>query len=795
MYISTNWIKDYVDLDGINLEELINRFTLSVAEVEGITRHGENIKNVITVKIVQIEEISESNKLRLIKVNTGNQIITCLCGAGNIKVGDIVPFARIGSIVNGMEVKQIEIAGHISNGMCLSEKELGISDDNSGVMILNRDTKIGVNIKELLAIDDIVFEVDNKSLTNRPDLWGHYGIAREIAALTGRKLKSIEIDDLRIYNVLKEVNVNVEDSKKCYRYSAIEIENINNNNKLNINKRIRLYYCGMRSVSLLVDLTNYIMLELGQPMHAYDKKMIDNIVVKSIKNNVEFKTIDGVVRNIDKGTLMICSNDKPIAIAGIMGGENSEITNHTTSLVLESANFDSVCIRKSAVDIKLRTDASAHYEKSLDPEMTDLAIKRYVRLLRESNKEIKIVSRLTDIYIKKYPEIKIEITKEYINSRIGVQLSLERIKEILQSLKFEIEEKGEILNVRVPSFRATKDVSIKADLVEEIARIYGYDNIKPQTKEQPVRIVEIENEKRVENNIKDLLSIKFGLSEIHTYIWYDKKKNKELNIEVNEDNIKLANSLNANFNILRESMIPSLLYAINENIKYFSDVNIFECGRTFMYPEKGKDCIENKKVGIILCSKNNTSKQLIYKGIQIINSILSLNKNIKVKFDEIENIQYNWISSINSADIKYENISLGYISELNFNIKDNIDKKANIIIIELNMDNINKIKENKRMYREFSKYQSVDIDISVLVDKHEKYSSIEKCINSTTIENLSKYELIDIFENDEKFLGKKSITIRFTLLSKEHTLSSNEINENLEKLISEFEKNGYIVKK
>ena len=348
-------------------------------------------------------------------------------------------------------------------------------------------------------------------------------------------------------------------------------------------------------------------------MHAFDKKLVNKIKVKSIENDIEFKTLYDVTRKVDKGTLMICNNDEPIAIAGIMGGANSEITDSTNSLVLESANFDSVCIRKSAVELKLRTDASAHYEKSLDPEITDIAIKRYIKLLKENDKDIKISSKLTDIYVNKYPTIKIKITRQYINSRIGTDLSLNKIKEILSSLEFEIEENGEILTVKVPSFRATKDISIKADLVEEIARIYGYDNIEPQTKNQPLRIVEIDDEKKTENTIKDLLAIKYGLSEIHTYIWYDRKKNKELNLEVNENNIKLANSLNANFNVLRESMIPSLLYTLSENIKYYPNVNIFECGRTFEYPNKGEECIENKNLGIALCSKNKSSKELIYK--------------------------------------------------------------------------------------------------------------------------------------------------------------------------------------
>ena len=612
MYISMNWINDFVDLKGINLEELINRFTLSVAEVEGTIKYGENIKNVITAKIVEIEKIESSDKLRKVKVDNGKEIVTCVCGAKNIKIGDIVPFAQIGSMVNGIEIKQVQMAGETSNGMCLSEKELGISEDHSGVMVFDSNTKLGVNVKQLLDIDDTVFEIDNKSLTNRPDLWGHYGIAREIAALTGRKLKNIEVENLEEYNNLKEVRAEVEDKEKCYRYTAIEVENITSK-KFDINKRIRLYYCGMRSINLLVDLTNYIMLELGQPMHAFDKKLVNKIKVKSIENDIEFKTLDDVTRKVDKGTLMICNNDEPIAIAGIMGGANSEITDSTNSLVLESANFDSVCIRKSTVELKLRTDASAHYEKSLDPEITDIAIKRYIKLLKENDKDIKISSKLTDIYVNKYPTIKIKITRQYINSRIGTDLSLNKIKEILSSLEFEIEENGEILTVKVPSFRATKDISIKADLVEEIARIYGYDNIEPQTKNQPLRIVEIDDEKKTENTIKDLLAIKYGLSEIHTYIWYDRKKNKELNLEVNENNIKLANSLNANFNVLRESVIPSLLYTLSENIKYYPNVNIFECGRTFKYPNKGEECIENKNLGIALCSKNKSSKELIYK--------------------------------------------------------------------------------------------------------------------------------------------------------------------------------------
>ena len=794
MYISMNWIKDFVDLKGIDLEELINRFTLSTAEVEGIIKYGDKLENVITAKILSIENIPQSKKLRRVELDCGDRKENCLCGAPNIQVGDIVPFAPLGSKVEGMEIKTVKMAGETSSGMCLSERELGISDDYSGVMTLDPGTKLGVDIKEIFDIDDIIFEVDNKSLTNRPDLWGHYGIAREMAALTGRKLKKMPLADLEKYNDLKKVKIKVEDKDKCYRFSSIEVENVTEK-KLEVNKRIRLYYCGMRSISLLVDLTNYIMLELGQPMHSYDKKLVDDVRVKSLDKAINFKTLDDTERKIEKGTLMICNKETPIAIAGVMGGANSEISDETNSLLLESANFDAYTIRKQALDIKLRTDASSHYEKSLDPEMTKTAIERYIKLLEENDKNIKIVSRLTDEYVKKYPEIVIDVDKDFINKRIGVEFTEKRIIEILESLEFKVEKKDGKLKVRVPSFRATKDVSMKADLVEEIARIYGYDNIVPETKSQPVEPVEIEDEKVIENTIKDIMALKYGFSEIHTYVWYDNKKNKKLNIEVNEDNLKISNGTNSNFNTLRESLIPSLIYNLEKNIKYYEDVKLFEIARTWEYPRKGKDCIEYKKLGAIIYSKSKTSKQLIDEGLKVVHSIVNLNKNVKIEMKEITSNSYSWINPINSAAIVCDNVEIGYISDLNLNIKDAIAKKSNIAVIEIDIEKLNSIKKVNRMFKEVSKYQPVDIDISVIVNKNTKYAFLEECIKKAKAKNIDTYRVIDIFEDKHKLEDKKSITIRFTLLSNDHTLSGEEINNDLTKLIETFEENNCIIKK
>lgn len=795
MYISTNWIKDFVSLDNVDIDNLINRFTLSTAEVEGIIKYGHNTNGVVVGEVKEVNKHPKSDKLKIVQVSVGNKVIQSLCGAPNIQVGQLIPFAPMGSVVNGVEVKSSVIAEEKSEGVCLSEKELGISDDHTGVMILNdivTNEQIGTDIKEIMDIEDTIFEVDNKSLTHRPDLWGHYGIAREIAALLNRPLKPLEVEDLEQYSKLEKLSVKIEDTEKCYRYSAIAIENITRKIS-NINMRIRLYYCGTRAINLLADITNYIMLELGQPMHAFDKKYVGSVNIKSVQEQ-EFVTLDGIKRQLPNDTLMICTQDKPVCIAGIMGGEDTEIKETTNSLFLESANFNPVTTRKTAIKLGLRTEASARYEKTLDPEMTILAIARYVYLLKQMDNNIQIVSSVTDEYCKKYDKVQIEITKQYINRLIGIELTVEQIQKILTSLGFGIEVNQDNLNVLVPSYRATKDIGIKADLVEEIARIYGYDNIEPITTIAPLKIVKQEETQVVDNRIKDILSQKYNMSEIHSYVWYDKKANNELKIET-MDNIKIINSLNSDNNVLRHSMIPALLNALNKNIRVFGETNIFEIGKVFDYPNKNENCIETKSLGIVLASKKKTEKQLLVEAQEIIKNIFVINKNVSPMITDNNSIKYSWVNPINSGNITYDNIDIGYVSVLNLIIKNAIDKKLNAVIIEINLDEFNKISKNIIEYKEISKYPLVDIDLSLIVDKDTKYSIIEKHINQSNIDDIISYRLVDIFENEEKLPGQKSVTIKFTIGSYEHTLTNEEINNCINSLISYFESKGIVIRR
>ena len=425
MFLSMNWISDFVDLTGLDKLKLINQFSLSTAEVENeIFFKGSDISGIVVAEIMSVEDHPNSKKLHLLKVDAGDGKLTdVVCGAPNVRVGMKTAFAKVGAQIGDITIAPRPLAGFDSFGMCCSEKEVGISDDHSGIMDLPAELINGTDIKDVYAIDDIVFEVDNKSLTNRPDLWGHYGIAREFAALAGRELKPLETVDLAQYDNLPKVDMKIEDPL-CQRYSCLQVENITKSVSP-VNMRIRLYYCGMRGINLLADLTNYLMLEMGQPMHAFDSRKVEKLRIKRFDKPFTFTTLDEVERNIDENTLMICNGDTPVAIAGIMGGLDSEIVDDTTTLTLESATFDAVSIRKSTVRLAHRTDASMRYEKCLDPQMTVPAIARFVKLLTDIDSGVQVVSSLTDEEAFKYETIKLDFNKSFVDRYTGIEISNE----------------------------------------------------------------------------------------------------------------------------------------------------------------------------------------------------------------------------------------------------------------------------------------------------------------------------------------------------------------------------------
>ena len=777
MFLSMNWISDFVDFTGLDKLELIHKFSLSTAEVENeILFKGSDLSGVVVAEIKSVENHPDSKKLHLLKVDTGeNELTDVVCGAPNVRVGMKTAFAKVGAKIGEIEIAPRPLAGHMSYGMCCSEAELGISDDNSGIMDITDDVPNGADLKDIYEIDDIVFEVDNKSLTNRPDLWGHYGIAREFAALAGRELKPLDVEDLKAYDGLKKVDLKIEDPL-CYRYSCLQVENITKSVSP-VNMRIRLFYCGMRGINLLADLTNYLMLEMGQPMHAFDSRKVEKIRIKRFDKPFTFKTLDEVERNIDENTLMICNGDQPVAIAGIMGGLDSEIVEDTTTLTLESATFDAASIRKSTVRLAHRTDASMRYEKSLDPELTVPAIARFLYLLKQYDGGVQVVSALTDEYAYKYDTVELSFDKAFVDRYTGIEIDNDTILKTLTSLGFKAELDGDNFDVVVPSWRATKDVTIKADIIEEITRIYGYDNFDVNTTRSPLYPVRMDVVKEDEDKIKDILVKRYSLHELHSYVWAYYDELKELGIEV-EPNIKLANATNPNIETIRNSMIPTQLCQLNVNKGYAPEFGIFEIGRVVEGMDENNLCIEKKKLAISLFSKVKDVRDLYFELRDILAVITDDLKHKQLEFKAAE-ATHGYEHPVNLNSIILDGEVIGKIGIVHPVVGKKLDKKAAIVFAEVDMQAFADKKNASIIYDEPSKFPPMDYDLSVVIPSGVLFSDLSKCWKDEGAEILKNVKIVDTYDT-ELF---HSITIRFEFSSSERTLSSAEVQAVMDKVI------------
>lgn len=793
MKISLNWIKDYVDLEGIDIKELWYRFTMSTAEVEEVEFVGQDIQNVVVGKVLSVVPHPESKKLKITQVDSGDGILQIVCGAPNVTEGILVPLAKIGGSVKKLpELGKVKLVGIESFGMLCSASELGISDDHSGLLILDGDYKPGTDIKSIIDIEDVIVEIDNKSLTNRPDLWGHYGIAREVAAIYGRKLKPMQVDSLEGTANKEKLDITVEDTEKCLRYSGLKIDGVKKL-ETSLNMKVRLFYCGMRSISPLVDLTNYLMLEMGQPMHAFDSRQVESgIVVRSTKEPTIFKTLDGIERKLLEDVLLICNKEKPVAIAGIMGGEDSEVLGDTTSILLESATFEGASTRKSSTLIGLRTEASARYEKMLDPNMTVLAIQRFVKLLKDMQPDIQFASALTDVYHNKLEPIDISITKPYIDKYIGNNLTKEKMVEILRSLEFTVDVEGDTFNIKVPTFRATKDITIKVDIIEEITRIFGYDNLVPQTLDIALKPLQYNEERITDNKVKELLSERFGASEVNSYIWYDNTFNSKMEIETN-GKVKVLNPQAQDSNTLRDSMVPVMLGFAEKNEKAYDDFTLFEIGSVFKAANTTEKCQQNKNICILTASKLKSEDELFYDLKGIVTFIAKSLKNISLDFATCT-IEHNWVHPTKSVNVSYDGQLMGYISVVHPMIKKNIGKKLNVAVVEINRDILQAASTKPVKYKEPSKFPEVILDYSFMVDNGVTFDKLLEDIRAYKSDLLNGFEFVTIYTGKGLPEGKKSMTFRFVIGSKEKTLSSDDINLFAKSLIDYMGTMDYVLR-
>ena len=772
MLISCNKLKTYIkNSEDIDFKTIWDKFTIKTAEVESVKEVGNTFDGVVVAEILTCEDHPDSDHMHILTVDINeSEPIQVVCGAPNVRVGMKTAYVKVGGHIDGMEIKQRPLRGVMSNGMCCSGRELAISDNHDGILDLPYEWENGTDVKKLLPIEDIIVEIDNKSITNRPDLWGHYGIAREIAAISDHEL--LELDVEKVINDKDDLDIKINNPELCYRYSGLKIDNIKNNNTP-LDMQIFLYYVGMRSISLLVDVTNYLMLELGQPMHAFDSRVVKSIEVGVANDGDTYTTLDGIQRTLTSENLMIKNDDKYFAIAGVMGGLDSEILPDTTSAFIESATFNAGSVRKTAVGLGLRTEASSRYEKSLDPNMTTLAIERLLYILRKENSDLVVASNLTDVYPTKLDKLNIKLTKRKLALYMGIMLPDEQVKKILESIGFEVTINEDDYDVIVPTFRCSKDISIEEDLIEEVVRYYGLENFTGKPLQPAVTGAEHENIFTQEYDVKYLLATKYDMNEVHSYLWYDSGMLKDLNIE--KTGVKLLNKTENN--ILRDNLSFSLMNMVKENYKNYLSFNLFEIGTII-------EDNENKRMLSIILAADEKSLEANYnKAKSIVKYIFKQlkNKDIVIK-PAVKTWDYNDLSL--TKDIYLDEEKIGYISVLNKNVTNKIGKKKSIVTIDIDFDKYTDIVKEEVIAKNISKYPTVELDYTIILE-NKKYDYLKEVVSLFRSNLIVYYKLKGIYEN--------KYTISFTLGSDHKTLEQKDIQNFKERFINHIKENDLYI--
>jgi phenylalanyl-tRNA synthetase beta chain len=796
MNLSLSWLKDFVDIPkSVTPEDLGARLTLHTVEVESVLREVDKYKNIVIGKILEIKKHPNADRLQLVKVDAGAKKLDIVCGASNILVGQLVPVALVGAVLpNGLEIKEAEVRGEKSSGMLCSAVELGLGDDHSGILILEKRAKIGRYFAEYLGLKDTIFILDNKSLSNRPDLWSHYGIAREISAILSTKLKEVKANK-KIFeksaNSLK-IKVKVENFDYCPRYMAIALSGIKIGQSPEWIKE-KLTAAGMRPLNNIVDITNYVMLELGQPMHAFDADFLGNeIAVRQAKKGETIETLDGEKRNLGASDILITDGKKAVAIAGVMGGANSEITNETKTIILESANFNYVSIRKTSQALGLRTESSIRFEKGLDPNLCESALARAVELIKKISPEAKVASNLADEKKFKLNQGPVEISLNWLEGFLGVKIEEKKIIKILTSLGFGVEARhASSLQIIIPTWRATRDISSKEDVAEEIIRIYGYENLKPFMPKIEMGTPEINEERKFEREIKSILAGAPALAEVYNYSFVGEDQLKKLDIDYSSY-LRLANPIAAHQTMLKQELAPNIFNNIKDNQGKFERIAIFEIGNVYLSGEgevfkdnAGKEFLphQEKHLAIAFAEAN---VDVFRKAKGVIEYLLS-----KFNLDAVYKksvFSPAWAEKEICADIEVNKKNIGVVAQLSSSSAVRINIKRETALAEINLGELfNLVKAaGGNKYKGIEKYPQVVRDLAFVVEANVLYNDINKEISNFS-EMVKKVELFDVYEGGKLGAGKKSLAFH-VIYQADRTLTSEEVDKMQEVLIGKLEK-------
>ncbi len=782
MLISYSWLKDYVDL-SVDAKKLADDLTMSGSKVETVKSYGQEIKNVVIGKIVSLEKHPDALKLQIGIVDVGKEKLQIVTGAQNIKVGDYIPVALHGSTLpGGVKIKRGKLRGVESNGMMCSAKELGLDESllpeyqRNGIFILP-ELPLGDDVRDVLELDDVIeFEIT----PNRPDCLSVVGIAREAAA-TYRKsyrmpeIKISEVDDKN------PATVTIEADDLCFRYVARVIRNA----KIGPSPmwmQMRLLKAGIRPINNIVDVTNYVMMELGQPLHAFDLDKVKNrhIVVRRAKEGERLITLDDKERILDKDMLVIADEEKAIGLAGVMGGQNTEITDDTVNILIESANFKGSNIRYTSRKLGLRSEASSRFEKGLDPEITVLACNRAAQLMAELSGG-EILEGLVDVYPKPVTEKVLSVRYERINKLLGTNLSCQEMKEILSFLDFGTICDDKNLIVKVPAFRG--DVDGEADIAEEIGRMYGYNNIEDTLlKGTQITAGVKTREQKLEDTVKDVF-LSCGLNEVITTSFMGMKDLDKINLPDDSylrNAVKIMNPLGEDQGYMRTTLLPFMLNVVCTNYsRKVSEFKAFEISKVFVPKSLPLEELPDEIKSGIIAMYGHDVDFLTIKGV--IEELLDVLNIKNVKYVRSQNPAYH---PGRSADVIVGDEKICVFGELNPDVAENYDINKRVYISEVNLELLFKHANDEKVYKPLPRYPAVERDIAVLVDKSTFVADIENVIRKAGGQLVDDVKLFDVYEGENIPEDKKSVAFSIWYRSYDKTLTDEEVSKVHDKIVN-----------
>ncbi len=782
MRVPIRWLKDFVDF-SYSVQELAERLTMVGLEVEEILTPFSYLKDVFIGQIKEIAPHPNADKLRICRVSLGQSEIKVVCGAPNIKEGMFVPLALEGcELPSGIKVKKARIREIESPGMLCSQKELGLGEDHSGIWSLSSELPLGMPLNKALGLDDVVLEV---SITpNRGDCLSILGIAREVAALTGGgiRLPQVEISEID-GDIKQEFKVAIEAPDHCYRYIGRLIKDIT------IVPspwwmQARLLLSGLRPINNVVDITNYVMLEYGQPLHAFDAEKIaqKHVIVRLARQGEEICTLDGKRHKLSQDDLLICDAKTPIALAGIMGGYESEITPQTKDVFLESAYFNPITIRKTAKRLGISTESSYRFEREVDPEGTYNAVQRATHLI-QTLAQGKVVSGMIDNYPRPYCPKKIALRLPRINQILGVKLEKEVVKGILSNLQIEIREREDTLEVTPPSYR--HDLEREIDFIEEIARIYGYDKIEPSFPLVPLKGKQVPSHQKWREQIKDFM-VGLGWHEIITYAFIDPKSLDKLLLPQGHEMrrvVRLLNPLTADRSVMRSSLIPGLLDAcVYNQHQQINHLRLFELGKVFL--DRGEELPEERyKIGGILSGYHyDPSWHFNPLGaadfFDVKGHLEGLFRLIGIRnFSCVPCNDIPYLNPTKAAYILQGNLKIGYVGELQAEVQAHWDLKSPAYVFELDITELLRCIPKQRQFESLPKFPFTFRDASFIVPLRCTAQAIKDFVSSLKVPFLEELEVIDVYQGNEVPEGTRSLTYRFIYRAPDRTLKDKEVEK------------------